>query len=200
MAKVKGPLLSVRALNSLANEMTYYRTKGKNIARKKVTPADPRTAPQTTQRGHVTQAVDTWHATNNLELDTIDREAWTRFAGVLGPMSGFNAFVREWVREKAAGGTRVGTFNFLVVSDTQAASFDCNIEAPPLTDQDATIHMGTTKTGFTFAATVAALFPSVIFTNLVLPFAVGDRVFFFFDTGTVGVDFMRSGLYTSVLT
>lgn len=90
MATVKAPLLSLDARGQLGKALVYMGWKGLKTVRQHVTPANPQTAAQTTQRGLVTSTVSAW---KNYFTDAEAREAWNRNAlDDSRPMSGFNKF------------------------------------------------------------------------------------------------------------
>lgn len=199
MAKTKGALLSLGASGQLGGVLVYGTWKGIDYAREYVVPANPQSAAQTTQRGYLTAAVAQWHTTGADALEGADKAAWARYAGVLGPMSGFNAFTKEWLTESVAGGTPPGHFLDLNVSDPGAVDFTCDIDGAGLTTEDVTLHLGNTLSFFAVTDTQTASSGVATFTDVDTGFAVGTRVYFWFDVGTPATDYMRSGLYTAVL-
>lgn len=95
MAKVKAPLMSFSASGQIAKALVFMKWKGLNTVRQHVVPANPRSAAQLVQRGYFEDAVDEWHET---KYNAADIAAWNRYAATLeDPMSGFNAFVREFL-------------------------------------------------------------------------------------------------------
>lgn len=200
MVKPKAPLFGLGASGALGGAIVYGSWKGLDVAREYVIPANPQTAAQTTQRSYMTDAVDEWHTTGAAALEAADKLAWNRYAGVLGRMSGFNAFCRAWINEAVAGGTPPGHFYNLDVTDLSASSFNADIDGAGLTTEVVSIFMGTSKTFFEFTSTQAAVAGNAAFNNLATGFGAGTTVFFYFTVGTPGTDFMRTGLYTAVLT
>ena len=133
-------------------------------------------------------------------LEAADKLAWNRYAGVLGPMSGFNAFAKEWIDELVAGGTVPGHFFNMDVTDPDAAAFAADIDSDIAGTPTATLHLGTSKTFFPYTDTAALSSGNAAFTAGNTGFAAGETVFFYVDIGTPGTDYARTGLYTTVLT
>lgn len=94
MAKLKAPLLSLAASGKLADTLVYFPWKGLDVVRQYVIPANPRTTPQTTQRGYITEVVDKIHEIQALALApliAIDVTAYALWASLLAtPMTWFN--------------------------------------------------------------------------------------------------------------
>jgi hypothetical protein len=200
MAKVNAPMLSLRASGQIAGVLVYSKWKGIEYARGYVVPANPKTAGQVTQRGYLTAAVDEWHTTGSTELTGDDKEAWNRYAGVLGPMSGFNAFCRTWIDERVAGGTPPGHDYGGAVSSAAHGSFGFGITGAGITTANGTLHLGNSRTFFPVTATEAGVAGVWTFSAVDTGFAAGQNVYFYVDSGTPGTDYMRSGLYTALLT
>lgn len=90
MATLKAPLLSLDARGQIGKAIVYSGWKGVKVARQHVTPANPNTAAQSTQRALVTSMVSAW---KNYFTDSEGRAAWDRWAlNDSRPLSGFNAF------------------------------------------------------------------------------------------------------------
>lgn len=200
MAIPKGPLFSLGARGKLGGVLVFAGWKGIDVAREYVIPSNPQTAAQVTQRSYMTEAVDEWHTTGAAALEGADKSAWDRFAGVLGPMSGFNAFTREWINERVAGGTPPGHFYNVDNTDPTANSFDVDVDGDGLTTENVTLHLGNSKTFFPVTSTQAAIAGNAAFVGVNTTFAAGTTVYYYFDVGTPGTDYMRSGLYTALLT
>jgi hypothetical protein len=200
MVKLTAPVFSFGASGKLANALVFADWKGIDLARKYVVPANPNSSGQSTQRGYLTAAVAEWHITGAEALEGADKDAWNRYAGTLTPMSGFNAFCRAWMDERVAGGTPPGHFLDLNITDLVANSVDLDIDGDGLTTENVTMHLGNTKTFFPVTDTAAAV--AGVYTAVAVDstFAAGTRIYFYFDVGTPGTDYMRSGLYTGVLT
>jgi len=100
MAKLKGPLFSLGASGQLAKTLVFFNWKGLNVVRQHVTPANPNTALQQTQRGYLAAAVAAVHAAQALAanaLDQADLMAYAALASTLGrPMTWFNMVCKLW--------------------------------------------------------------------------------------------------------
>jgi hypothetical protein len=107
MAKVNAPLFSFNAAGKLANSLVYFGWKGLDVVRSYVTPSNPKTAAQTTQRGYFTAAVDAIHAALALAanpLDAADKAAYALLASTrANPRTWFNEIVKIWADAKVAG-------------------------------------------------------------------------------------------------
>lgn len=193
-------MFSFGASGKLADALVFADWKGIDLARKYVIPANPQSAAQVTQRGYLTAAVAEWHITGTEALEGADKEAWNRYAGTLTPMSGFNAFTREWVVERVAGGTPPGHFLDLNVTDADAALLDLDIDGDGLAVENVTFHAGNTKTFFPLTDTDAAVAGVYTLVGFDTGYPVGTRLYAYFDVGTPGTDYMRSGLYSFLLT
>lgn len=101
MAKLSGPLFSLTASGAIAKTLVYFPWKGLKVARQYVTPANPKTAAQTTQRGYLTEAVAKIHACEALAADMLDEDDQVAYArwGTLfpTPRTWFNQAVKQWV-------------------------------------------------------------------------------------------------------
>lgn len=200
MAKVTGPLLSLGASGKIADTLVFSSWKGLRTARSYVVPANPQSAAQSTQRGYLGDAVDEWHTAGATALNGRDKEAWGRYAGVLGPMSGFNAFCKSFMDELVAGGVPPGSFDQGNDDDDTADAFVGEGDGNGLTTEVVTLHLGNSLTFFPVTDTAAAVAGAFSIGPVDTGFAAGTRVYFYFDVGTPGTDYMRSGIYTTVLT
>ncbi len=191
MAKVNAPLFSFSASGQLAKALVYFPFKGLDVVRSYVVPANPNSAAQQTQRGHMTDAVDEWHAAGYTDED---RSAWNRLASTLGSgLSGFNALVRSFIDEAVAGGTWEREAD-VVISGVGANGFTIN-ETKVSAGNVPTVRYGVSptfmpntvvmvdQTGNDWAATLSGLTASTLY-------------YFTIDVGTAGVDFGRVGIYT----
>jgi len=116
MAKVTGPLMSMNARGQLGKTLVFLGWKGLKTVRSFVIPANPQTAGQTAQRTLLSDGVDEWH---DVTLTGADKSAWDRLAKTLASaMSGFNAFVRQYVNVSIAGKSWVLMFGGADVSAT----------------------------------------------------------------------------------
>jgi len=125
MAKVTGPLMSMDARGQLGKTLVYLGWKGLKTVRSFVVPANPKTAGQAGQRTLMSDGVDAWHDTR---LTGADKTAWDRFAKTLSSaMSGFNAFVRQYINVDIAGKTWVLMFGGAEVSEVpETQDFEIN--------------------------------------------------------------------------
>lgn len=107
MAKLKGPLFSLGATQQLGKALVYFPWKGLNLVREYVIPANPRTAPQTTQRGYLTDIVGKIHAaqaSTTHPLTSIDVTAYALWASVVqAATTWFNQAVRNGVDQLILG-------------------------------------------------------------------------------------------------
>jgi len=103
MAKVNAPLFSFGASGKLANSLVFMKWKGIADVRMWLKPANPKTAAQTQQRTRLTDGVAQWHV---VALTADDQTAWNVLATLAAsPMSGFNKFIKEYIRIIAAAAT-----------------------------------------------------------------------------------------------
>lgn len=130
MAKLIAPLFSFGASGSLAKTLVYFPWKGIHAVRSYVVPANPNSAGQQTQRGYLSDAVDSWHL---LGLDALDVAAWNRYAATLAQvMSGFNAFCRAFIDFLVAAVALADVdmvFNGALVDDADG-TFSASCESP----------------------------------------------------------------------
>jgi hypothetical protein len=201
MAKTKAPLFGFGASGKLGDAIVFGSWKGIDVAREYVVPANPQSAEQTTQRGYFTDGVTSWHdMLDQVSAVAADGEAWNRYAGVLGRMSGFNAFMREYVNERVAGGTPYGEFFGFAVTDPSAASMDLTVELSGASGKVVTARWGNSKTWLPYSdssATVGGVYTMAAEDS---NFSAGTRIYMYFEAGAVGVDYARSGLYSFILT
>lgn len=106
MAKLKGPLFSLGASQQLGKALVFFGWKGLNVVREYVVPSNPRTAPQTTQRGWMTQAVAGIHfaqTTATFPLDETDTSAYALWGSIFAtPRTWFNQAVKNWIDQRVA--------------------------------------------------------------------------------------------------
>ena len=199
MAKTQAPLFGFGASGQLGEAIVFGRWKGIDVARKYVVPANPNTAPQSTQRGYLSDAVDQWHDATNV-LSATDKAAWNRLAGVAAsPRSGFNEFVSKYVDERVAGsnpGHFFGVANIALVHNAFKADIDDSLGGV----LNVTLWVGNSKTFFSASATDAQVGGLTSFTAFDTGFAAGEVVYYWFTTGTPGAGYKRSGLYSGTLT
>jgi len=139
MAKLSGPLFSIRATGALAKTLVYFNWKGLKVVRSWVSPANPKTAAQTTQRGYMTAAVAMIHAAT-IEaanpLDEDDQVAYARWASVYStPRTWFNQAVKGWIDCELNSKTPV-IYRDFTISDKTANSIDLIIYLSEETPSD----------------------------------------------------------------
>jgi len=107
LAKLKGPLFSLGATQQLGKALVFFGWKGLDVVREYVVPANPKTAAQTTQRGHLANAVTRVHwaqarATNPLDSEDVMAYA-LRGSIEATPRTWFNQAVKMMVDCLVAG-------------------------------------------------------------------------------------------------
>ncbi len=94
------------AAGQLGKTLVFFPWKGLNVAREYVTPANPNTTLQQTQRGYITDAVAMIHAAQALaadELNAADILAYTLLANQNAtPRTWFNEFVKQYADQHVA--------------------------------------------------------------------------------------------------
>ena len=155
MARLTGPLFSLSASGQLAKSLVYGSWKGVKTVRQYVTPANPNTADQITQRAIVTAIVSAW---KNYFTDSEGREAWDRSAlNDSRPMSGFNQFMSQAMRASSADAD-VSMVNEVTPVAAQLVTFVClNADDGAQADEagDFEIWAGATVSGMTLSESVA---------------------------------------------
>lgn len=106
MAKLKAPLMSLGASQKLGDALVFFAWKGLNVVREYVIPANPKSPPQVTQRGYMTDAVAAIHAAQADATNPLDSEDTTAYA-LYGsceptPRTWFNQAVKDWIDQKVA--------------------------------------------------------------------------------------------------
>lgn len=142
MAKLKGPLFSLSAQGAVAKTLVYFGWKGLKVVRQWVTPANPQTTAQTTQRGYLTEAVSTLHTVQAAAANPLDEDdtvAYARWGSTFPtPRTWFNQVCKNWMDERVAVKIPI-IFHDGTISDPTANSIDL-------------IFYITEKTGSTLAA------------------------------------------------
>jgi len=107
MAKLKAPLMSFGASGKIADALVYFNWKGINVVREYVIPANPKTDPQTIQRGYLTTMVDKVHSTQASEthpLTSVDVSAYALWASVVqAATTWFNQICRNGIDQLIDG-------------------------------------------------------------------------------------------------
>ncbi len=108
MAKLKNPLLSLKASGSLARAITFVRRRGVDLVEKKPEVKDARTPPQIAHRNMFGLCVDLWHT-----LSAAEKAVWES-AGTARHMTGYAWYISQCLRPNPgiylplAGGTMSG--------------------------------------------------------------------------------------------
>lgn len=160
MAKLKAPLMSLGASGAIGKALVYFGWKGLDVVREYVVPANPKTTGQTTQRGYLTQAVESIHGAQAWAAHLLDETDIMAYA-LLGstyatPRTWFNQAIKIIVDQLVAskhpilysdGSTTPGATQ-LAVSITQVSAYATA----------GNFHYGTSKTALlnTIAGTLAA--------------------------------------------
>lgn len=97
MVVVTGPLKSVTARGTWANEITYQRRRYRNVAYPYTVSRDPRTDFQILQRTIYYEGVQAWNALNPEEKETYNVSAQYQ------PYTGFNLFMKEFLKLETHG-------------------------------------------------------------------------------------------------
>jgi len=171
MAKLKGPLFSLGATQQLGKTLVYFGWKGLNVVREYVIPSNPRTAPQTTQRGYMTTAVAAVHTAQAdavVPMLPADISAYALWASVVkAATTWFNQAVRNFIDQLVAGLGGIVYGNGTVTPGVGTVTFAIN-------DATATVtagfwYYGTSKTALinVIAAVVVATLINVTIPGLV---------------------------------
>lgn len=130
MAKLRGPLFSLKASGAIAKALVYFGWKGLNVARSYVVPSNPKTAAQTTHRGYLTAAVAKVHvaqARASDELSDVDQIAYSALGNTRKtPRTWFNEICKMWLDVMVADDTPCIYSGVNFVSKT-AANFSINL-------------------------------------------------------------------------
>jgi hypothetical protein len=106
MAKVNAPLFAFGASGKLADTLVFFPWKGLNVVRRWVSPANPKTAAQTTIRGYLSAAVDAIQAAQiagSNPLGDDDVAGYRVLAGrYANPMTWWNAICKGWIDQNVA--------------------------------------------------------------------------------------------------
>lgn len=198
MAKLKAPLLSMGAAGQLGKTLVFFPWKGLNVAREYVTPANPNTALQVTQRGYVTAAVAMIHAAQALAVDPLNADdimAYTLLANQNAtPRTWFNEFVKQYVNQNIAA--LKGAIYRAGTTTPAAASLDVEVSWTKQGANDITagnFHYGTSPSALIYTE------PAVVAATLTATLAgltAGVKYYWQFRA-TVHADFVgtRSGIY-----
>src|SRR6266545_122834 len=104
MARVEGPLFSLRASGKIADAIVYSRWKGRPYVRRWLTPANPRSDAQRQVRGHLTFLTQWW--ANWLTAHSSVDDYWVELAA-RDQISPIDAFVKYNMRTQPLPGNPV---------------------------------------------------------------------------------------------
>jgi len=126
MAKLKMPLMGMKASGQLGKTLVYGNWKGINTVRTHVIPANPNTTAQQGARTKMKNAVDEFHAASFTETDL---DGWRTFAGISPkPLTYFNRFTKSHILAVNNGETWV-TMSNDATDSTVAGQIDFSIDA-----------------------------------------------------------------------
>lgn len=189
-AKLKAPLLSLGAAGQIGKALVFFAWKGIDCVREYVVPANPKSAGQIAQRGHMTAAVAEWHAAAYTASDVI---AWNRLAGVAAKiMSGFNRMCQEFIGEIILGNAWERLHD-VTVPLVAAAAIDILVTKASAGNAP-TVHYGTRKTHFPDSQAMVDQTGDVWKGGLLL-LAADTLYYFYIEVGTTETDFARTGIY-----
>jgi hypothetical protein len=101
VAKLKAPLLSLGASGAIGKTLVFFGWKGIDAVREYVIPANPKTAPQNTQRGYLIAVVAAIHAAQvdvTNPLLGVDMSAYSLYASCAKtPRTWFNQIASRWL-------------------------------------------------------------------------------------------------------
>jgi len=118
--------MSFSASGQIAQALVFLRWKSLKTVREYVIPRNPNTPLQQVQRGYFADAVEEWHLT---KYSASDRSAWDRYAAILeDPMSGFNAFVQQWLNLARAAADVLNPPWLCGLNPSGAGEFDADLE------------------------------------------------------------------------
>ncbi|MBA7703887.1 hypothetical protein ES703_112684 [subsurface metagenome] len=195
MAKVNAPLISFSASGQIAKAVVYFSWKGINAVRQYVIPANPKSDDQITQRNRMTDAVAAWHAApydaddvTAIEVEVI--EGVLDQAGDVFTPSG--AMCKTFIIEDILGNTWERIRNG---SSANAQPTEFEVHVQKIGGGNAPMcYYGTRKTHFpnskvlvdeggaTWGENITGLIKNTLY-------------YFYFDVGTSGTDFARTGIY-----
>ncbi len=152
MAKLKAPLMSLGASGQLGKALVFFPWKGINCVREYVTPSNPKTADQVTQRGYMTAAVamvHTAHARALTPLTAAAQVAYSALASATGKiMTWFNQACKLWVDVKVTGDVPI-VYSSGAVGNTLTTNIQVGVYLNEETGSqlaDGKFYFGTSKT------------------------------------------------------
>ena len=202
MAVVTAPLLSFGARGQLGKAIVHFGWKGLSVVRTYVVPANPQTSGQTTQRGHLTDAVALVHdaqAQGANSFGAADVTAYALLASVFkAAQTWFNEVCRQFVTQRVASLFGVVYRNGAVEVAAGQLTLTLNWSKDADSANNVTagnVWYGTSKTSMvtSLAATVAA----GVITRTITGLTAGTKYYMQFRA-TEHADFLgtRSGIYT----
>ncbi len=142
MAKLKNPLLSLRASGSLGQLLSFCRRKNANIVEKKPVPVDAATSAQLYHRNMFGLCVDLWHT-----LSDAEKAVWES-AGTVRHMTGYAWYLSQCLRPNPgiylplAGGAMSGEIDMdsNLITDLPAPAADNDAARKTYVDALISIH------------------------------------------------------------
>lgn len=202
--------MSLGASGQLGKALVFFAWKGLNVVREHVTPSNPQTAAQTTQRAYVTAAVAAVHTAQGLAanpLDSDDQVAYSALASAKNKiMTWFNQVVKLWCDVKVDSKVPIIYRNGRMI-DTDADDFRPRAEITEETSPTLAagkFYVGTSKTNLVTSKTPDTIGPDWIGFNALNGFSgltAGVKYYWQFrpDAGD-GAEGADSGIYYAVAT
>ena len=198
MAKLKAPLMSLGASGALGKALVFFGWKGLDVVREFVTPANPKTSGQTTQRDYLTDAVAAVHTAQAHATKPLAEGDIMAFA-LLGsirptPRTWFNEVVKQWLDQKVASLVPAIYRSGSLAPGVDSITFRIYITEEAGNITNGNIHYGTSKTALihTIATTPAQMEAAKNIPGL----TTGIKYYFQFrPTLPVGFIGANSGIY-----
>ncbi len=203
MAKLKAPLFSLGASGAIGKALVYFPWKGLDVVREYVIPSNPKTTPQTTQRGYITAAVAAIHAAQvdvTNPLLEVDKSAYSLYGTTFPtPRTWFNQIVQRWLLAEVNAEVAAIYANGEFV-DPATEQITITLFNHQTADQAGFMVCGTSKTALIIA--VAADGVVGVHTGVFTGLTKGVKYFFQFRPTKVTDDkyVARSGIYYHVCT
>lgn len=190
MAKLTAPLFSFGARAQLGKALVFFNWKGIHAVRQYVIPANPNTAAQQTQRGYMGDAVDEFHGA---AYNALDMGAWNRWATTIKAiLSGFNQMVKTFLSEVIAG----GTWTRIHLAEVDAVTGNGFVARVYCGTGQPVFHYGLTRTWMPELPAVIPAGPANQFeADLGGLLAANTEYYYYWDYGTAGADYGRTGIY-----
>jgi len=197
MAKLKGPLFSLGASGQLGKALVFFGWKGLDVVREFITPSNPKSTNQTTQRGYMSSVIT--HL-RNIQADGVhplteaDRQAYALWASVVkSATTWFNQVVKCGIDQLVAGLSSV-------IYSAGISNEAVDQLTPDLYDMTETVtagnfHYGTSKTAL-INVTAANVPQANHFTKDIAGLVTGTKYFWQFrPTAPAGAVGAYSGIY-----